>query len=165
MSRAAAYVIPMSEVDEEMMVLLGRERSNRKWSGFGGGLQRRESPAQGAAREAWEESLGYLGKINEIKPHLVLLGEVKETAHTYYTLPIEYDEKLPMYYHMSYDFIRTCGKKKLEKHCSEKIQIAWVSWTTLKHAVMNGVRQLGRDMVLQPTFFHELDEILRGASQ
>jgi len=154
----------MADTGEEMMVLLGRERSNRKWSGFGGGLERGESTAQGAAREAWEESLGYLGKATEIKPHLVLLGEVKETAHTYYSLPIAYDEKLPEYYHMTYDFIRTCGKSKLQKHCSEKIQVVWVTWSHLKHSIMNGVRELEHHIILQPTFFRELDEILRNGT-
>lgn len=163
--RHASYVVPVAENDGKMMVLLGQETYNRKWSGFGGGLEQGETPVQGATREAWEESLGFLGERKNIQPRLVHIGqcESRTTVHNYYTLPVDYDPKLPYYYRLAYEFILHCGKSKLEKHCTEKLQIAWIPWVQLKDAVLNGEREVSHGIVLQSNFFQELDDLFHSS--
>lgn len=136
--RKAAYVIPLAHHQGNVMVLLGRETTNQTWSGFGGGLERLETYRQAASREAWEESLGYLGSPPRLEKQLYDWGYVENDLrkHRYFALTIEYDEKLPYYYEQTYHFIQHCGKEKLEKHCSEKDKLLWVPFSELVHTIL-----------------------------
>ena len=58
-------------LDNTPYFFLGKDRDNR-WSNFVGGveLSDRSDPENTASRETWEETLGCIGDISEIKRHL-----------------------------------------------------------------------------------------------
>ena len=67
-------VLPYTyDINNNLLFLLGRERyvegwkDSHLWSGFGGKLEKKDiSIIEGAAREAYEESMGILGTVEQI---------------------------------------------------------------------------------------------------
>lgn len=153
--RKAGYVLPFATAPSQCrFVLLGQERSNQKWSGFGGGLEGLETYREGAAREAWEESLGFLDRHNtKIQDRLDHLFTVEDTGHAYFALEIPYEPALPEFYRRAYLFIQHCGKNRLEPHCTEKIRVAWVPWKHVKRTILQQKKL--KNYPLQKTFCHE----------
>lgn len=158
MVRRAAYVLPVSEHENERYVLLGRELRDGKYSGFGGGLENRETPMQAASREAWEESMGFLGNKTFIRSQLIRLGHIDRSQHTYYTLLIPYNAQLPAYYRQAYMFMASCGSRRVSEHCAEKSCIMWVNLREFKKAIREGRRKIGR-VTLSDTFAREMGEL------
>lgn len=158
MARKAAYVLPVSENKNERFVLLGRELRDGKYSGFGGGLENRETPKQAAAREAWEESMGFLGNKSFIRSELVRLGHIDTSQHTYYTMLIPYDALLPSYYRQAYMFMANCGSRRVSDHCAEKSCMAWVNIRDFKDAIQKGKHKIG-GVILNETFAREIKEL------
>jgi hypothetical protein len=116
-----------SRVDN-IYYLLGREAcesgysDSGLWSGFGGGPESTDSdPLAGAAREAYEESMGFLGDPGTIKsiissaPLYLDYGNLMRYTHVspetpkarayIAPLPIRYDPNLPDLYIRVYDYI------------------------------------------------------------
>lgn len=153
-------VLPYSyDEDNNIVILLGKEayvdgwQDSLQWSGFGGSLEETDNSIyDGMAREAYEESMGFLGTQEEIynkilnKP-LFITNKNKEFSlkinyggqptKSYTTLLyIPYNNYLPDLYIRTYDYLRSStllkdnfplafsfvGKKK---GFFEKIEINW----------------------------------------
>lgn len=71
-------ILPYTIFHGKTYFLLGQERY-LEWSDFGGTLEANETIYEGAAREAYEESMGFLGTYSE------LLGEIQ--GKPYFTFP------------------------------------------------------------------------------
>ena len=127
MTKPRSYVIPMSIKHGRKVVLLGKESVNGDWSGFGGGQEKYEYPKQTAARECFEESMGFMGSKQYIYNHLKRLGKVN--YHTFYTLAIEFDPKISISFKQHY-------KDKspyLEGHLKKKESVCWIYFTDFKN--------------------------------
>jgi hypothetical protein len=134
-------LIPYSNFRGETHYLLGREayedgfRDSGKWSGFGGGLEKKDhSICRGIAREAYEESMGFLGNAETLEEAidnrpLYLLNKSGYTAYSHLPapsifsptqtptlrsslfdayvapLPIAYNSDLPDLYIRVYDYV------------------------------------------------------------
>jgi len=146
-------LIPYAQHQGETYYLLGREAwmdgyaDSGKWSGFGGGMESCDSSVvQGAAREAYEESMGFLGDIDTIVSAIggqrVYVSndnkyggrsinytkaptKTKRLARAYMIpYPIAYDPSLPDLYIRVYDYVAAAaspGAQRQTDGCPHKI--------------------------------------------
>lgn len=106
-----AGVLPWARTPNGPVFLLGRERSG-KWCSFGGRPEENETIIQTAVREAWEESMGFLGTKDEIEANInKYLFYLSEEA-TVFGLEIPYDERLPSLYQAAFE----CTKNMTSKY-------------------------------------------------
>jgi 8-oxo-dGTP pyrophosphatase MutT (NUDIX family) len=164
--RAAAYVLPLVEHQGQLYVLLGKEAYDGVWSGFGGGLEGKEKATVAAAREAWEESFGLLGRPHEIMKRMEYLGQPKNSRRSYFALFMEPHQfhTLPQYFADFRYFMTHCPKTNLDKqhsthHCVEKTQAAWFPWKDIigRHKIKHhpkGGKYISR------TFLSDLHDIV-----
>jgi hypothetical protein len=106
-----------------------RNKYNIGWSGFGGSLEPKESEIDAAAREAHEESMGFLGTISQIKKKLHDDQLIIETGRNgkrafNYLIEVPYDSNLPKYYKRVYDHFRKIIRQVPEGYM-EKSKIKW----------------------------------------
>jgi 8-oxo-dGTP pyrophosphatase MutT (NUDIX family) len=152
----AGSILPISfNHNKELCFLFGKENpmedSAKGYSDFGGGLEKGETPFQGALREGSEELTGFLGNKKELRKLIknnggvyhVLLG----TYHIHmFHLP--YDENLPKYYNQNHMFLWN----KMDKHLLnnsklfEKIEIQWFTIKEMKEQT-HAFREFYREMV------------------
>lgn len=136
-------ILPYS-FNKEVLFLLGKEHPEKgwhdalKWSDFGGSPELKDmSIYEVAAREGYEESMGFLGSYEE------LLDKVKKTDDVFYynkallfLIEIPYNEGLPKLYQNVYDYNSKCMVINdkgfgIVPSCPhgyfEKIQVEWMS--------------------------------------
>jgi 8-oxo-dGTP pyrophosphatase MutT (NUDIX family) len=67
-------ILPYTVINGTLHFLLAKEtcppHGDGTWCGFGGGRDDNESPLETAVREGWEESMGLLGRAEELRPQL-----------------------------------------------------------------------------------------------
>lgn len=129
-------VLPYAYDQNEIVIfLLGQERYHPNfpdsllWGSFGGKPESRDkSIAHGASREAWEESMGFLGTQDEIYD---ILSESKsmftsETAVTY-LIPISYNLGITDLYERVYQYTLFSynSRCQIKKGFYEKVAIGW----------------------------------------
>ena len=161
-----AYVLPLAEHEKHLFVLLGQERHHHQWSGFGGRKNKKsESPEETAARECWEESMGFLGNRGYIQKHLTDRLDLPDCHHSYFSLYIDYIPELPRIYRDTYDFLLHCGRRRLNKFCSEKVAIDWIDWSILRETILNGEHQCsfvnGNTCILDRHFSHDVSRVIQ----
>lgn len=139
--RASAYVIPLLETPEgETLVWLGQERYNGKYCGFGGGLEKGETPRQAASREAYEESMGVLGSPREINQELEYLGKNPHTNHSYFALRIPFENDLDNRFQNVHQLLLTATKRKhIQPQFLEKTCTAWFEWNGMRRDIWSGL--------------------------
>tara|TARA_Y100000817_G_C16543002_1_gene405336 strand:- start:72 stop:542 length:471 start_codon:yes stop_codon:yes gene_type:complete len=130
-----AGIIPVAFHKNKIFLLFGKEFEDGKWSDFGGGTEKNETPLKTAIREGCEELSGFLGC------NAVLARRVKEnklldlkvsTYHTY-LFEIDYDTKLPIYYNNNFQFIRKNFPTALNMNgMFEKSEIRWFNINELR---------------------------------
>ena len=131
-------VLPYSYNHQGNVVfLLGQERfesgfpDSLLWSGFGGRPEPEDSNIyQGASREAWEESMGFLGSQEELYHKLVQSDEMYTEGSEGITFPlrIPFDNNIHYLYKNVYNYIRKGYPIDLApKGFYEKINIDWFS--------------------------------------
>lgn len=154
--------------------LLGREQvthgwsGSNKWSSFGGSPDG-QSPRQAAAREAYEESMGFLGTESEIRSHLY--DELKfKTGDGYtYLFPFRYDSRVPEYFRNVFIYFTKCakidpktGRYSLEgcgEGWFEKSEIMWIDAEVLCAIVFDRWKALwGKKPVFRKEFIRGLKE-------
>lgn len=148
----AGSILPVAWHCGKLMFLFGKEHnlevSNRGWSDFGGGCEDcHESDSVGvrtrkvyntAVREGVEETTGFLGTIASIRNKLRQANRnnkldkymsLTHNTYTIYFMPIQYDEKLPTYYHDNRQLIwNNINRKYINKtNLFEKIKVDWFS--------------------------------------
>jgi len=172
-----AGILPYSIVKDKsgqarVCFLLGQEHpetgwaDSLNWSSFGGKPEKGETPFESAAREAYEESMGFLGEERDIKDRLIQLYRDGKLAYiesgksVTYLLPIKFDANHPLLYSQIYTYVHNATKEvKLKKkptkkgikydnfHCLhgmfkdgffEKIDIKWIVDSDLSKLVYYG---------------------------
>lgn len=137
-------VLPYSYNHQGNVVfLLGQERfetgfsDSLLWSGFGGRPEPEDSNVyQGASREAWEESMGFLGSQEELYLKLVQSDEMYTggSGGITFLLKIPFDNNIHYLYKNIYNYIRKSYPIHLApKGFYEKIDISWFSSTDIIH--------------------------------
>lgn len=119
--------------NNKLVFLLGQEWPGHTedayfWGTFGGGPEKEDlSLYHGAARECYEESMGFLGTQGEILERILRAPFVlKESQVIIFPMFIEYDSKLPQLYNRVYEYAQKCVKSCPEGWL-EKLEIAWWS--------------------------------------
>ena len=114
-----AGVFPISRNHlNQVVVLLGRERyetnwnGSEKWSDFGGGPHPTETHIESAAREAYEESMGFLGSVEDIHKLVktnsrgkIPCGSIDNPVGYTYIVEIPFDQELPKTFNQVYQYI------------------------------------------------------------
>lgn len=117
--------------DDKLVFLLGQESSEHThdaylWGAFGGGPEKEDlSLYHGAARECYEESMGFIGTQEEILESILKAAQIyADATAVIFPMRIAYDTKLPEVYHRVYDYAKKCIKS-----CPigwlEKMEIGW----------------------------------------
>lgn len=139
-----ASILPVTLHNGTIYFLFGKERAideNPGWSDFGGGTDKSETFLQTACREGGEELTGFLGDTADIKKMLNKYGtyniDYKSEGYSTYRchiFPMEYDEKLPLYYNNNQQFLQKRLDKKIIRDTKifEKTQIKWFSINDIK---------------------------------
>jgi 8-oxo-dGTP pyrophosphatase MutT (NUDIX family) len=140
----------------EVYFLLGKEKyekhwdGSRKWSDFGGGPDG-QPPQTAAAREAYEESMGFLGSEAMIKKRLKTELRFKMPYGYVYLYPMGFRPELVPLYNRVYTYSRRCNK--CPEGWLEKTEIRWFSARELWNAWNdNWNDEDGPEPVFRPEF-------------
>ena len=139
----AGSILPVTIHNNKLYFLFGKENPSEKsakgWSDFGGRLENKETPFEGAIREGSEELSGFLGNKSQLKALIRKNGGIYKLNYNNYHIHlffIDYDENLPKYFNQNHHFLwdnmahDVLNKSKL----FEKIEIKWFSVTDMnKH--------------------------------
>lgn len=138
-----AGVLPFSHTPTGQIVfLLGQEHPEVGWkdqltfSDFGGRPEQEDKDTiESAAREGYEESMGLLGNITDIKNNIRMTNyKVFDKVSVLYLIYIPFNPYLPAIYQNIYNYANTCmkltdTKKPIMPSCPkgyyEKINIKW----------------------------------------
>ena len=137
----AGSILPVTIHNDKLYFLFGKENPSEKsakgWSDFGGRLENKETPFEGAIREGSEELSGFLGNKSQLKSLIRKNGGIYKLKYNNYHLHlffIEYDENLPKYFNQNHYFLwdnmehDVLNKSKL----FEKIEIKWFSMKNIR---------------------------------
>ena len=104
----AGSILPVTIHNDKLYFLFGKENPSEKsakgWSDFGGRLENKETPFEGAIREGSEELSGFLGNKSQLKSLIRKNGGIYKLKYNNYHLHlffIEYDENLPKYFNQN----------------------------------------------------------------
>lgn len=128
--RQTAGVLPYTVTPNgTVMLLLGREGDD--WSGFSGGIDSSEDVREGAAREAYEESAGILGREIDIRNAISTSEQftVEYSARLithYFLMEVPPITILPRIFQGVISMIRDANCRD-EERFTEKVQLAWVT--------------------------------------
>lgn len=157
----------------EYVVLLGREHKevgwsdSEKWAPFGGRPDPRDaSAADAAAREAYEESMGFLGSPGDLR-ELVnsSIGIRTGPEGVLYLAEVPYDDGLPTYFANVVGYLAACkrstptgtGLRRIVPTCPEgyleKTSVAWVP--------ASKVARMARFESARPMSVHVPQDVLR----
>lgn len=165
-------VIPyaLDPVDNQHYILLGKEHSQHdwydqnKWAHFAGGMEVTDPNLKMAsARECYEESMGFLGSLDEIYNQLDDNYCLKYDNVCAYLLPIEYNPQLPILYKNVHGYLTRCTISHPTKpgydylpSCPEgffeKTDIGWFSTQQLQKMVLTGTWNYPSGILLRKGF-------------
>lgn len=122
-------VLPYAKVGNKVYFLLGKEKGG--YSDFGGKPDRGERPMETAAREAYEESMGFLGSITKIKKGIKEKNKfaLPNKIGYIYLLRINYNKDLPTLFNDVYTYVNKC--RSCPKGWLEKTRMKWFSRSEL----------------------------------
>lgn len=134
---AAGVLFYAISMDNTLYFLLGKNNNN-KWEGFGGNyeIKDKKEPETTAARESWEETLGCIDDIENIKSMIKNKDtlEIKTNTSTgkifiLYLVKIPFGTIYRDKFLSTYKFI---NKLNLPEHFYEIQDIKWFSFDTIK---------------------------------
>lgn len=138
----AGSILPITIHNNKLLFLFGKEnpleKSAKGWSDFGGRIEHKETPFEGAIREGSEELTGFLGNKSQLRKLIRNNGGIYKLKHNNYHVHmfyLKYDENLPKYFNQNHYFLwnnmehDTLNKTKL----FEKIEIKWFSVEEMKN--------------------------------
>lgn len=155
-------VLPIAKAGKgRVMFLLGREQMFKGWKGsgkyadFGGAIDKGENVLECAAREGYEESMGFLGSKEEIRQKVVPGNEgfidgfihPESNVHMVVAIKIYYNKYMPSVFKNVFDYVTKCAKKIPEgkyviDSCPEgfleKDEVRWFGYDELKGMVEKG---------------------------
>uniref|UniRef100_A0A6C0LIP9 Nudix hydrolase domain-containing protein n=1 Tax=viral metagenome TaxID=1070528 RepID=A0A6C0LIP9_9ZZZZ len=130
-----AGVLPICFKNGAILFLLGKEGYDKKWSDFGGGKEKKETPIDTAVREGCEELNGMLGSENDMRALISshLHDKIEVDGYTTYIVEIPYDPLFPYYFNNNYKLMESkfphlIGKKGM----FEKSEIKWFTMNQFK---------------------------------
>jgi len=131
-------VLPYAYDDNgELHYLLGEESADHEedaylWGTFGGSPDQTDLTLyHGAARECYEESIGFLGSAEEILEKLLQTDKIYvTTTAVIFGLKVEYNVNLPKTYQEVYNYCQKCISRCPEGWF-EKSAIAWFTQTDI----------------------------------
>ena len=151
--------------------LIGREHEEVGWDGSGkwsdfGGDPEDETPLVGAAREFYEETMGFFGNLSDIVHKLKGNKRISVPGGYTYLYKIKYDPDLPGLFERVHRYFLQCAKMHKYKQgymgipsCPdglfEKTDIKWVSEAELRKAVESEAA------VFRPQFLQSLLTVLK----
>ena len=118
-----AGVLPYSfRNDGKLVIVLGRERrvpgwsDSHRWSDFAGRREPGENPVRTAARECYEESMGFLGTEDDISRRLtydlcITITKNHRLIGYIFLMEIDYQENLPSQYGWVYQYMTQCMRR------------------------------------------------------
>ena len=134
-------ILPVAYKNNKLYFLFSRETIDGtddpgKWSDFGGGKEKNETPLQTAIREGWEESAGFLGEKKDIK-NLIKHNKIARlnfNGYATYIVEIQYDNKLPNEFQKYYKKIKKTHPELIHQHNGlfEKDKLTWMPYHKLK---------------------------------
>lgn len=127
-NRMGAGILPICFNGGAMMLLLGREGYEKKWSDFGGGKERGERAISTAIREGCEELNGMLGCEQDLAKLIAnhLYSKVEYDGYTTYMVEVPYDPLLPYYFNNNYKLMQERFPHLIGKDgMFEKSEIKW----------------------------------------
>lgn len=163
-------VLPYAIHNGKTMYLIGKEHAeagwngSKKWSDFGGDPDG-ETSLKGAAREFYEETMGFFGTISELTKRLKTSPVIKTFGSCTYLLELEYDPLIPKIYERVHRYFLQCATRDRHRKgymsipsCPEglfeKTDIRWISETQLRAAMKKRSKQY------RPEFIQSLVHIL-----
>lgn len=165
-----AGVLPYALHKGVKYYLVGKEHLQEGWDGSGkwsdfGGDPEDETPLMGAAREFYEETMGFFGNLSETVTSLRRAKRIPVPGGYTYLMKIKYDASLPGLFQRVHRYFMQCAKMHKYKKgymgipsCPaglfEKTDIKWVSEAELRAAVSQ------RTMTFRTQFLRSLLEIL-----
>ena len=161
----AGILFYCKSIDNTPYFFLGKDRDN-KWSNFGGRseLSDRSDPENTAARETWEETLGVVGDIHEIK-RLVrgssCILSTTPSGHRYYM----YVVKLPfttLYKEKFSNTKRFLSNIPVDKKFLEIIDVKLLSLETIQYSADTENKRtfIKLRSIFEQTFQNNYNEIL-----
>lgn len=165
-----AGVLPYAIHNGKKYYLIGKEHrqigwsGSSKWSDFGGDPEH-ETPSKGAAREFYEETMGFFGNMSDIVKKLSKEKRISVPGGYTYLMKIDYDKNLPALFERVHRYFLQCSKMHKYKQgyleipsCPdglfEKTDIKWVTENELKNAVK------GNSKIFRTQFLLSLSRIL-----
>ena len=133
-------IVPYTVLAGQLHFLLAREtcppHGDGTWCGFGGGRDDDETPLETAVREGWEESMGLLGRPEDLRRRLRHFVH-HEQGYTYF-LYVEPDRapELARTFDRVVEYLRFCSDRKGQcgapapggrEGCYEKTAAAWAA--------------------------------------
>lgn len=131
-------VLPYARnIEGQYYFLLGKEHNvdgwydSGKWAHFAGGLDPGEDIRDGAVREAYEESMGFLGtRADKAKLNDDNLVRVSDSICVY-LIEIDYNPNLPKLFSDVYHYFLEAGVRTDKEGFFEKVEIGWWSFQEL----------------------------------
>jgi 8-oxo-dGTP pyrophosphatase MutT (NUDIX family) len=137
----AGSILPITIHNNKLYFLFGKEnpceKSAKGWSDFGGRIENKETPFEGAIREGSEELTGFLGNKTQLQKLIRKNGGTYKLKYNNYHIHmfyIQYDENLPILFNQNHHFIwNNMDHEVLNKtKIFEKIEINWFSVDDMK---------------------------------
>lgn len=160
----AGILFYCKSIDNTPYFFLGKDR-DQKWSNFGGRseLSDRSDPENTAARETWEETLGVVGEIHDIKRLIRgsrCILSTTPSGHRYYM----YIVKIPFTTMYRINF---CNTKKflsnipIDKKFLEILDVKLMSLETIQYStdIANKKTFVKLRSIFEQTFLNNFDEI------
>jgi hypothetical protein len=161
-----AGVLPFAVVGKQIYFLIGKEHYSYKWSGSNkwsdfGGDDDNEPTLPAAAREFYEESLGFFGNFSELKKLLKKSAtKIKVNGGYTFLLEIAYDKNLPKTYKNVYKYIHKDAYSDDPNHgFMEKTLVEWIKKEDLEKMIRNNKTSI-KDKKFRREFVNSLKIIL-----
>jgi 8-oxo-dGTP pyrophosphatase MutT (NUDIX family) len=153
----AGSILPITLHEGKVYFLFGKENpmedSAKGFSDFGGRIEKKETPFQGALREGAEELSGFLGDKHQLRKLIKKQGKTLNHVHRTYHVHMfyyPYDENLVTYYNQNHKFLWENMDKIVlnESKLFEKIEIQWFPFDKLQEK-MSLFRPFYKTIVLE----------------
>ena len=140
-SSMGSGILPVAKHQNKLYFLFGEEchiALDKGWSDFGGRVEDKESMFDGAIREGYEETSGFLGnhqELNDLVRSNFIAVIQSDNFHSF-LFQIKYDLNLSKYYNRNFEFVSKNLKKIIgQDGYYEKSKIRWFTLNELQDEI------------------------------
>ena len=119
-------VLPISKFNNTIYILLGREQAYKNWKDsfkycdFGGLIEKNENILDAAARECYEETMGFLGSYEYIRKNIspnskYFINAIKFNNGIIIIYKIDYDKNIENHFENVFNYFKKCSVKIKKK--------------------------------------------------